>query len=319
MKSVVAILVLAASLHAQPRPVTTADFDRWMKELSNWGRWGKADELGTLNLITPASRVAAAKLVREGFAVSLSRHADKEKAADNSRPFVHEMLSSSEKPNAEIFTDSFTVAHHGIAHTHMDALCHFSYKGQLYNGFSPKEVTSKGAARLNIETARTGIFARGVLVDIPYLKGVAYLEPGTAIYPEDLDAWEKKTGVHIRAGDVVFIRTGRWARRVEKGSWNLAERAGLHATSVRWLHQRDIAVLGGDASQDVRPSQVEGVEQPVHTLILVAMGTPIFDNVDLEELSREARRRNRWDFLLTASPLSVPEATGSPLNPIAIF
>ena len=319
MKTTFALLLAAASLAAQPRPATIADFDRWMKELSNWGRWGKADEIGTLNLITPSSRLAAAKLVREGFAVSLSRDADKEKSVDNPRPFIQEMLNSSEKPNATTFTDSFTVAPHGIAHTHMDALCHFSYKGQSYNGFPITGVTSKGAAHLNIEIARTGIFARGVLVDIPDLKGVPYLEPGTAIYPEDLDAWEKKTGVHIKSGDVVFVRTGRWARRADKGPWDLAERAGLHATSVRWLHQRDIAILGGDASQDVRPSQVEGIMEPVHTLSLVAMGTPILDNCNLEQLSREAHQRGRWDFLLTTSPLAIPAATGSPLNPIAIF
>jgi len=318
MKTIL-LLLLSGSLAAQTRPATTADFDRWMKELSNWGRWGKADEIGTLNLITPATRLAAVRLVREGVAISLSRDTDKEKAPDNSRPFIQEMLSSSEKPGAEIFTDSFTVAPHGIAHTHMDALCHFSYKGQQYNGFSPKDVTSKGAAHLNIEIARTGIFARGVLVDIPDLKGVPYLQPGEAIFPEDLDAWEKKTGVHIKSGDVVFIRTGRWARRAEKGPWNLAERAGLHATCVKWFHQRDIAILGSDASSDVRPSQVEGIDQPVHTLILVALGTPILDNCDLEQLSREARQRRRWDFLLTTSPLAIPAGTGSPLNPIAIF
>lgn len=312
-------LLFAALLQAQPRPATTADFDGWMKQLSNWGRWGKSDELGTLNLITPSTRLAAAKLVREGFAVSLSHDAEKEKAPDNTRPFVHEMLASSDNPGAEIFTDSFTVAHHGIIHTHLDALCHFSYKGSIYNGFSPKEVTSKGAGKLSIETARNGIFARGVLIDIPDLKGVSYLEPGVAIYPEDLDAWEKKSGVRVKAGDVVFIRTGRWARRIEKGPWSMAERAGLHATSVAWLHKRDIAVLGSDASSDVRPSQVEGIAQPVHTLVIVAMGTPILDNCDLELLSKEARKRKRWDFLLTTSPLTVPGATGSALNPIAIF
>ena len=319
MKTTLTLLLFSATLAAQTRPATTADFDRWMKEISNWGRWGKTDEIGTLNLITPASRLAAAKLVREGVAVSLSRHADKEKAPDNNRPFIHEMLSSSEKPGAEIFTDSFTISHHGVAHTHMDALCHFTYKGQLYNGFSPKDVTSKGAAHLNIEIARTGIFARAVLVDIPDLKGVPYLEPGTAIFPEDLDAWEKKTGVHIKSGDVVLIRTGRWARRAQKGAWDMNQRAGLHATSVRWLHQRDIAVLGSDAASDVHPSQVTGVDQPVHILTLVAMGTPILDNVDLEQLSQEALKRKRWDFLLTTSPLSVPGATGSATNPIAIF
>ena len=229
------------------------------------------------------------------------------------------MLTSSEKPGADIFTDFLTIAPHGIAHTHMDAMCHFSYQGQQYNGFLPTDVTATGAKHINIEIAHDGIFARGILVDIPLLKGVPYLEPGTPIYPADLDAWEKKTGVKIKQGDVVIVRTGRWARREEKGPWNLAERAGLHATSVRWLHQRDIAILGGDASQDVRPSRVEGVEQPVHTLLLVAMGTPIFDNVNTEQIAIECAKRKRWDFVISAAPLTVPNATGSALNPIAIF
>ena len=314
------LLLLTVGLPAQTRPSsTTADFERWMKELSNWGRWGKSDELGTLNLITPATRLAAARLVREGFAVSLSHDVEKEAAVDNGRPFRHEMLSSSEKPGAEIFSDSFSVAHHGIIHTHLDALCHFSYKGSLYNGHSVKEVTSKGAARLSIESARDGIFARGILIDIPELKGVPYLDTGVAIYAEDLDAWEKKTGVRVKSGDVVFIRTGRWARRIDKGPWSMAERAGLHASSVAWFHKRDISVLGSDASSDVQPSLVEGIVQPVHTLTIVAMGTPILDNCDLERISKETRKRKRWDFLLTTSPLTVAGATGSPLNPIAVF
>ncbi|QOY88493.1 cyclase family protein [Paludibaculum fermentans] len=317
--ALVVLLLFSLGLQAQTRPATTADFERWMKELSNWGRWGKSDESGTLNLITPASRLAAARLVREGVAVSLSHDADKEKAPDNAKPFVHEMITTSEQPGADIFRDSFSIVHHGIMHTHLDALCHFSYKGSSYNGFSTKEVTSKGAARLSIEAARNGLFARGILIDVPELKGVPYLEPGAAIFPEDLDAWEKKTGLRVKPGDVVLIRTGRWARRVEKGPWSMAERAGLHASSVAWLHKRDIAVLGSDASADVWPSQVEGIQQPVHTLVIVAMGTPILDNVDLEELSRESRKRKRWDFLLTAAPLTVPGATGSALNPIAIF
>ncbi|MFN7938816.1 MAG: cyclase family protein [Bryobacteraceae bacterium] len=313
-------LLTATLLPAQSRPAATlADFHRWMKELSNWGRWGKADERGTLNLITPATRRAAAKLVREGVAVSLSHDVEKEKAPDNTRPFVHEMLSTSANPTAEIFTDAFTVAHHGIIHTHLDALCHFSYKGQLYNGHPISAVTAKGAQHLDITAAREGIFARGILIDIPELKGLPYLDTNYAIYPEDLDAWEAKTGTRVRPGDVVFIRTGRFARRAEKGPWSMAERAGLHASTAAWFRKRDIAILGSDASSDVRPSQIEGIQQPIHTLIIVAMGTPIFDNCDLEQLSREAKKRKRYDFLLTTSPLTVPGATGSALNPIAIF
>lgn len=165
---------------------------------------------------------------------------------------------------------------------------------------------------------RNGIFTRAVLFDIPLLKGVPYLEPGTAIYPEDLEAWEKRAGVRVKAGDVVLIRTGRWARRAEKGPWS-GDLAGLHVTATRWLKSRDVAVLGGDSAQDVMPSGVDGVRQPVHLLVLVAMGMPILDNIDPEALSKAAQQRKRWEFLLTTSPLAVPGATGSPLNPIAIF
>jgi kynurenine formamidase len=157
-------------------------------------------------------------------------------------------------------------------------------------------------------------------MDIPRLKGVPYLEPGTAIYPEDLEAWEKKAGLKIRSGDAVFINTGRWARRAAKGPWDIAKlSAGLHASCMPWFKARDIAFLGSDAASDVAPSQVEGVSQPVHQLTLIAMGIPIFDNCDLEALSQAANQRKRWEFLLTASPLTIPGGTGSPLNPIATF
>ena len=128
---------------------------------------------------------------------------------------------------------------------------------------------------------------------------------------EDLDAWEKKANLKVRAGDVVFIRTGRWALRDAKGPWEVSRKsAGLHASCAKWLKSRDVAILGSDAASDVLPSGVEGVTQPIHTLVLVAMGMPIFDNCDLELIGREANRRQRWEFLLTASPMAVPGATG---------
>jgi kynurenine formamidase len=290
-----------------------------MTELSNWGRWGKQDELGTLNLITPAKRKMAARLVKEGVAVSLAHDAEKTVAPDNPRPFVHKMLATGATPNVTSHGDEFTIAHHGLAHTHLDALCHFFYQGRFYNGFPREGVTEKGAEHLSVLQAKSGIFTRGVLIDIPVLKGVPYLEPGAAIYPEDLDAWEKKAHLRVQPGDVVLVRTGRWARRSEKGAWPPAQLAGLHASCVRWLKAKDIAVLGSDAASDVRPSGIEGFAQPVHTLALVTLGTPILDNCDLEEVGKAAQQRNRWEFLLTAAPLAVPGATGSALNPTAIF
>ena len=295
-------------------------FDQWMKELSNWERWGKDDEMGAINLITAAKRKQAAGLVKEGASFSLSRDAEKEKAVDNPAPFGHQMTRTGVNNPGSSSGDTFTISHHGYAHTHMDSLCHFFYKGKMFNGYPQELVTQQGAAKLSIRNFKNGILTRGILMDIPVLKGIDYLEPGTPIYPEDLDAWEKKARLRVGSGDVVFIRTGRWALRDAKGPWEASKKsAGLYASCARWLKSRDVAMLGSDAASDVMPSGIDGVAQPIHTLVLVAMGMPIFDNCDLELISKEANRRKRWEFLLTASPLAVPGATGSALNPIATF
>jgi kynurenine formamidase len=300
--------------------MTKADIDRLMKELSNWGRWGKDDQLGALNLITPAKRREAAALVTEGVAISLARESNKDTEPDNPNPYHHTMNLTGADGRGQWSVDTFSVLFHGYQHTHIDALCHIFYQGKMYNGFSQQEVTAGGAAKLAITNLRQGIFTRGVLMDIAALKGVKFLEGATAIYPEDLEAWEKRAGIKVGPGDAVFINTGRWARRAARGPWE-AEKgtAGLHASCARWLKERDVALLGSDAASDVLPSGIEGVSHPVHLLTLNAMGVHIFDNCDLEELSAAAAERKRWTFLLTAAPLPIAGATGSPLNPIATF
>src|SRR5262249_13940565 len=213
----------------------------------------------------------------------------------------------------------YPVAYHGVAHTHMDSLGHMWVAGKGYNAF-PAPAPNKGPDKLAIGNFKEGIFTRGVLIDLPRLKGVKYLEPGTAIYPADLDAWEKSSGIRIGAGDAVLIRTGRWLRRAEKGPWAAQETmAGLHARCARWLKQREIAVIASEGPGDVLPSGVDGVPWPLHELLLVAMGTPLFDNCDFEDLAQAAASRNRWTFLFTVSPLRVENGTGAPVNPIAIF
>ncbi|HZS08417.1 MAG TPA: cyclase family protein [Blastocatellia bacterium] len=301
--------------------LTKADVDRMMTEISNWGRWGKEDQLGAVNLITPMKRKQAAALVKEGVSVSLARETNSEKEPDNPNPYQHTMnLTGSNNPG-QFSVDTLSVLFHGYQHTHMDALCHIFYRGKMYNGFSQEEVTRKGAGKLAISNLRQGILTRGVLMDMAALKGVPYLEPGTPIYPEDLEAWEKKAGIKVQSGDAVFIRTGRWARRAAVGPWDVDKTgaAGLHASCARWLRARDVAVLGSDAASDVLPSGIEGFSHPIHTLTLVALGVYIFDNCDLEALGEAAAKRKRWDFLLTAAPIPVSGGTGSPLNPVATF
>lgn len=310
---------LSSSLYADSKTqLTQQDILAMVDELSNWGRWGADDQLGAINLITPQKRREAAKLVRKGISVSLARDAETEPAADNPNPFVHTVLSDGQNLHAQWCSDNYSVSYHGFAHSHIDSLCHYVHQQTLYNGVSSKVVTSKGATKLDIHNLKNGIFTRGILIDLPKLRGVDYLEPGTAVYPEDLDAWEKMSGVSISSGDVVLLYTGRWARRAAVGPWN-GTQAGLHATSARWLKKRDIAVLGSDGGSEVSPSGIPGVSSPIHLLMLHAMGVHMLDNLDLEALSQTGRELKRWDFLITLAPLPVNGGTGSPLNPIATF
>jgi kynurenine formamidase len=317
----ISLIASASVAVSEERPKTSADVEALVTELSNWGRWGKDDQLGTLNLITPEKRKQAAGLVREGISVSLARIVEKQRAVDNPEPFVLTMLANVEGGDSQWALDRYSVAYHGYAHTHLDALCHLFYRGKMYNGFPKSEVGPMGAGKLSINNARSGVFTRGILFDIPRLRGVRFLEPGTPIYPEDLEAWEKLTGVKASSGDVIFIRTGRWQRRAAVGPWDALNPglAGLHVSCARWLKGRDVAVLGSDAASDVIPSGIEGMSHPIHLLALHAMGMNLFDNCDLEELSEAAQKLKRWEFLLTAAPLAVDGGTGSPLNPLATF
>jgi len=324
---VLAIGTLLIQANGVPRAQTTApshsvtkdQYERWKQELSNWGRWGKDDQLGAMNLITPAKRKQAAALVKEGAAVSLASDADAEKSVDNPNPYEHRMMG--------IGADYIGVAMHGWAHTHLDSLAHVNDNGTFFNGYRPDADTVRrdnGHARNSLSNEKTGIFTRAVLLDIPRLKGVKYLEPGTPIYREDLEAAEKMAGVRVGPGDALFIRTGVWPYRKEHGPYargRAGKDAGLDVSTLPWLKERDIAILGSDHPQGVNPAPAESNVAPnaVHDFMLVYRGVLLFDNCDLEAIAEAAAIRRRWEFLLTAAPLPVKGSTGSPINPIAVF
>ncbi len=322
----------AAETPKYPRNLTKDDIDRWMTELANWGRWGKDDQAGTVNLITNAKRRQAASLVKEGISISMSLDADispqgarPESGQPGARPrytWQHVMRSTGVdmKGSSGYAVDTIFVNFHGNSTTHFDALSHFIYNGHIYNGFPASSITTWGAEKNDVMPFKNGLVTRGVLIDWPRFKNVPYMDDDEAIYAEDLDAWEKKTGVKIESGDCVLLRTGRWKRVAEKGPLNFNEKApGLYASCAKWLKERDVALFGSDAVQDVRPSRVEGVNQPIHQLLLVAVGTPLFDNCDLEAASDQAAKLKRSTFCMTVAPLRVPGATGSPFNPLALF
>ena len=299
---------------ARHLPTNEAEFDQVFKQVSNWGRWGKDDQRGTANLITAAKRKQAAALVKAGITVSLSHEPLTVVADDNPQPWEHVM-------NPGFQTDTYKVSYHGFVHSHLDALCHILYKDQTYNGYAKKDVnTDKGCLKLGIENFKEGVFTRGILIDIPRLKGVPYLENGTPVYPEDIEAWEKKVGVKVSAGDAILLRTGRWVRRAQLGPWKAQTSiAGYHASVVPWMKARDVAFVGSDGVQDVIPSGVEGVGLPVHTLLIAALGVNLLDSQDLEDLAETAARLNRWEFLLTVAPMPMRGGTGSPANTQATF
>jgi kynurenine formamidase len=313
------LLLGSTSLPAQLR-MDHAAYDRLMKEVSNWNRWGADDQKGTVNLITPAKRKSAVLAVKDGISVSLSRDADTVRSLDNPNPFGFAMGENGLAADAMFATDTFTISHHGLAMTHFDSLSHVFYQGRMYNGHPQQEVNQQGAQKLAVTAFKDGFVTRGVLMDIPRLKGQKYLDLSTQILPADLEAWEKKAGIRVGSGDAIFIRTGRWARRAEKGPYNTETAgAGLHVSCARWLRERGVALIGADNNAEFMPSPVEGVDFPMHRLLIVAMGMPMFDNCDLEALSVRAATLGRWEFLFTASTLAVPGGTGSAVNPIATF
>ena len=243
-------------MRVEPTP-TALDIDAMLDRLSNWGRWGKQDERGALNLITPQRRVEAARLVREGRAVSLSRDAIKT-SEDDSPPFEHAMVETGWN-NQLSSSDIYSVRYHGFTVTHLDALCHVFHCGRMYNGYSQREVTERGAEKLAVARVKDGLFTRAILMDIPRLFGVRYLNGTTRILPADLDRWERSASVQVVPGDALVLRTGRWSRRAELGPWPIMQNsAGLHYSCMPWIRERDVSVLVSDLASDVMPSGVGG-------------------------------------------------------------
>lgn len=312
------------------RLVTIDKLKRWEKELSNWGRWGKDDERGLLNLITPEKTKQAVLLVKEGKTVSLQMNPIKKTGSDTGGfgENVHRMWRLNPQTGEAVGAiDILQISIHDGLSSHMDALCH--YQGPLgakpneprvaYNGH-PFKLLAIGCVESAADRMGPGYVTRGVLVDIPLLKSVKYLEPTTPIYVEDLEAWEKLAGIKIGAGDALMIRGGRWALRAEKGPWAYGQGgAGLHASVLPWLKARDVSMLISDAVNDVQPSGVQGINRPVHQLTQVNMGLPIVDNAYLDDAASEAARLKRWEFMFTLSIYRAQGATASPFNALATF
>ncbi len=330
-------------------PLTEAILREWLTTYSNWGRWD--NDLGAANFITNKKRRDATKLVKEGISVGLARplltvdfdpelpfFAEWPSIAplntepldpDNPNPFFHWM-------NPPNFTsDRYNVSYHGVAHSHLDALCHFQFNYgtteapdfRLFNDVSRTANNSaEGCIRLGVENLIDGIVTRGVLFDATLLPellepGTNWLAPGTRVTRQHLEALEKIQRVRVQPGDVILLYTGRWARRDAMGPWPTTDGvAGYYVDVVPYLHQKEVSFIGHDMWNDAWPGGFPAFANlPVHTFAINVLGVDIFDNLDLERLAQTAKRLRRYEFMFTAAPSPVTGGTGSPLNPLATF
>jgi kynurenine formamidase len=303
--------------------ISREGFDQLFASVSNWGRWGAEDQRGTLNLITPERVSAATVMVRKGRSVSLSNLLSKQADIDNPKPMLHYMsrLAFGMPGEPKMNEDFVGLDYHGKLVTHVDALCHVTYKGRLYNdAVGLDTVTTAGAKFGAVTCFEDGIIGRGVLLDMPRYFGTEWVEPGTGLVADQLEAAAASQGLTVGEGDILLVRTGHAVRRAKVGPWNPDEiSAGLDLHSFQWLHARGVAALGSDADTDARPSAVVDVHTPGHVLAVTAMGMPLLDNMNLDTVAAACAEERRWEFLFVTAPLRLPGGTGSPINPLAIF
>lgn len=318
------------------------------KKISNAGRWGPQDQFGTLNFITPATVARAATLVRTGRRVSLSAPIDADGpqgAHGMRRNPIH--LMSVDGSDSDIaarlgtwggatqqevagmfgmgalrFNDDFLIMP-TQASTQWDALSHVYYDGELYNGFPAGAVTSMGATRNSIDVVAAAghLCSRGVLLDVARWRAVPSLEPNTTISPADLDAVASAQDVTIEEGDIVVVRTGWWpvfaGGGVTGDGW-LAGTPGLSWECAEWLWEHNVAAVAADNMTVEAMVPVDGEILVLHMLTLRDLGMMLGEIWDLEALGEDCAADGVYEFLLTAPPLAISGAVGSPVNPVAI-
>jgi kynurenine formamidase len=304
--------------------MTAEEFRELFRAVSNWGRWSDGGRRGALNHLTRDRVAAALRLARTGETVSLSQPLRTEAGIDMPEPADHHMTMLTDvdigSGSLRFAKDYVGVDYHNEGHSHIDAFSHVAFDGQLFDGKPDRSVTSEGALAGDIEVLRDGLVGRAVLLDIPRVRGVRWVEPGEHVVREDLEAAEREQGVRAGPGDILLVRTGHARRLAELEPWDTREaKSGLDPTTARFLAEREISVLGSDGNNDTAPSTTEGVAFPIHVLAINAMGVHLLDYLQFEDVVPRCEAEGRWEFLFVAAPLRIVGGTGSPLNAVAIF
>ena len=283
--------------------------------MNSWGQWGADDERGALNRIDDDARRRGVSAIAAFEPLSLAIPISEKSVpfAGMRTPPMHFMTRDGgdyaaghrEAGGFGFADDYLMVACHGT--THLDALSHVWQDGQMWNGHSANEVTSRGARRCGIE--KTGpIVTRGVFVD---MAGT----PDPIIGVEDLKSAISNCGVQLLPGDALLVRTG-WLDRWRKGETGVDSWPGLGIDCARWLDNCGISLVGADnIAVEAFPSGVDGEQVPLHIELMRNRGVHFLELLDLEALSRTSRH----EFLLVISPLPIVGGVGSPVAPVAIL
>ena len=292
----------------------------YLKEDRNWGRWGNDDQVGAVNMVTPEKRAAAARLVRTGRAVSLSREFPKTPAPNNPTPAIHYMKRVARGEREGFSADYYGISYHGTATTHLDALCHVWNEDGMWNGRNPDEaITMDGAIWGSVDHWSEGIITRGVLLDVPKHRGKPYVSQEEPVHRWELEDIAQEQGVTMEPGDALVVYSGR-ERWNEGGNplWGSDSqlRPGLHASCLKFIRESDCCLLVWDM-MDFTPNGYE-LGWSVHGSIF-AYGIGLLDNALLQPLAEACAEEGRYEFMLTVNPLLVVGGTGSPVNPIALF
>lgn len=303
------------------------EFHEIAKRVNNWGRWGRDDEIGTLNLVTDEVVRAAAATVRTGRRIPLALPLEQNGVQTGLIPGRVNPLHTMVQINQEIFgpgtvaTSDDAVTFGLQAATHWDALTHVSHSGHLYNGRPAGTITAHGGAHFSGIDKVRHLVSRGVLLDVARVHGVDRLPGGHAVTPEDLAAAEELGHVTVGAGDIVLVRTGQIQLCLggDKHGYGFPS-PGLSLRTPEWFHARDVAAVANDTlTFEIFPPEIEDLWLPVHALDLVEMGMLQGQNWNLEELSTACAEEGRYAFWLSAMPEPFVGATGTPVAPVAVL
>jgi kynurenine formamidase len=335
-KRPVAKLRTRSTLESRHRKLTRRDVRAAAKRLKNWGRWGRNDELGTLNFVSAENIVEAARLVRRGKVFSLALNYDSKGPQGGKSKYpslgrfnpVHVMLRTG--------TDAYSgvLDHRKIrgaddlvimplqCGTQWDGLGHIFYEDHMWNGYDCRTVTTSGAQKAGIEKTKDRMVGRGVLLDIPALFGRKWLPDGFAITNAMLEAAEAKERVNVKRGDYLIVRTGHVEAKLASKTWDGysgGDAPGLAFETLDWLHAREVAAVVTDTwGVEVRPNETEDTNQPWHWIAIPIMGLSVGEIFYLADLAKDCRKDGRYEFMFVAPALPITGAVGSPVNPLAI-